>query len=179
MKLVLVSVGVLVALASPCDAQTSGEADAPTPPALAGLYACTNVADNAARLACFDAAAATMLAAQADGSLVAVDRQQVEAVRRESFGFELPSIGSLLPSFNSDRDDGDQHVELQVDRLVRGPSDRTTFLMTDGQEWTQTETRSTHNVRPGDMVRIRRAALSGFMLVSPRGGAAHRVRRQR
>jgi hypothetical protein len=33
-------------------------------------------------------------------------------------------------------------------------------------------------VHVGDIITIRRAALGSFMLISPRGGAGHRVRRE-
>ena len=56
------------------------------------LLDCRKLADSAARLACYDKAAATMDQAEAKGDIVVVDREQARKVRRQAFGFTLPSI---------------------------------------------------------------------------------------
>jgi hypothetical protein len=170
------ALGAVLSFWAPAMAQ---EAETPpTPDALSALYACAEVSDDAARLACFDGATARMRAAQDSGDLVAVDRSQVETMQRESFGFNLPSISSLLPSLTSDRSEPPQlQVELEVERLIQNPNGRFTFVMSDGQQWTQVESTPVRNVRAGDAVTIRRAALGSYLLISERGGASVRVRR--
>ena len=44
------------------------------------------------RLACFDAAAARLDEAEKKGDIVVVDRRQAQEVRRQAFGFTLPSL---------------------------------------------------------------------------------------
>lgn len=150
--------------------------DAPTPDspeALNQLYACAAVAEDAARLACYDSAAGRLRQEQTEGRLVAIDRVQAEALQRESFGFELPSLASLMPRLGGDSEE----VEAQVSRLIGQSNGAVTFVMNDGQRWTQIESRSARNVRPGDTVHIRRAALGSYMLVAEHG-PSHRVRRE-
>src|SRR4051812_518751 len=70
-----------------------------TAPAAAGharlmdqLAGCAEVSERDARLACYEAAAAALKDAEHRGDPVIVDRAQADAVRRQSFGFNLPSL---------------------------------------------------------------------------------------
>ncbi|WP_421792332.1 hypothetical protein [Hyphobacterium sp.] len=58
------------------------------------ILVCQQISDQSSRLACFDAAAAR-LSAERDNGLVGVYRQDIEAVERDAFGFDLPSMPSL------------------------------------------------------------------------------------
>ena len=51
------------------------------------------VADNAERLACFDKAVGTIVAASDSDDLRIVDREEVRETRRKLFGFALPDLG--------------------------------------------------------------------------------------
>lgn len=62
---------------------------------LGDVYACADVPGDAARLACFDAAVASLRSAQDEGELVAVSREEINEVRRDAFGFNLPSLPRL------------------------------------------------------------------------------------
>ncbi|MCA3730326.1 MAG: hypothetical protein INF03_12320, partial [Phenylobacterium sp.] len=61
------------------------------------LLSCRSVRADADRLACFDRASASLAEAEAGGALVVMDRAKVEAVRRQAFGFSIPSIADLMP----------------------------------------------------------------------------------
>jgi hypothetical protein len=161
---------LVVASAGAAGAQTT------RPEELTQAYACRSIPDVAERVACYDRAIDQILAAEQQGRFVAVDRGQVEAVERESFGFDLPSIASLIPGRSAE--DDLQRLQLEVERVVTLGDGRRLFVMTDGQRWAQVDGASAHNVRAGDSVTVRRAALGTFLLASERGGAAHRVRRQ-
>jgi len=145
-----------------------------TPEVLDRVYQCTSVTNDAERLICYDSAITSLRSAEAQGEIVAVDRRRVEEVQRESFGFNLPNLSRLLPAAG---DTELENVETQVERVASAGEGRYRFILANGQRWTQAETRSVYNVRAGDTVTIRRAALGSYMLVSERGGAAHRVRR--
>lgn len=166
---------VASSIAVPAFAQTAPSAPAPTPEAMNRLYNCTAISEDAARLACFDEATARLRNAQAEGSLVAVDQGQLETLRRESFGFSLPSIANLLPSRS---EDVQEEVSVEVANVIRRGDGHSIFVMSDGQRWVLLESSAARNVRAGDTVRIRRAALGSFLLISSRGGAALRVRRE-
>lgn len=153
-----------------------GEAAAQRPATpLSPIYACANQTDDAARLQCYDQAVTQLRAAEQTGQVLAVDREQVAALERESFGFQLPSLSSMLPNFNG-APQQIERVETQVERVLSLADGRHTFVLANGQSWTQIEPRSASNVRAGDTIAIRRATLGSFML-SPERGAAHRVRR--
>lgn len=166
----------MAAAAGSASAQSS---ETPPPSAeVEALYACAQIADDAARLACYDGATARMRQAQTEGRFVAVDRAQVETMQRESFGFSLPSIANLMPRLGGGDDAGLESVALEVERIYGRSDGHAVFVMTNGQRWEQVDTRSPRNIRPGDTVTVRRASLGSFMLVGTRGGTAHRVRRQ-
>ncbi len=118
-----------------------------------------------------------MRQAEAEGQLVAVDRGQAEELERESFGFRLPSLSRLLPSMDGGDRDLD-NVEMTVARVRALANGYHAFVMENDQVWAQVEPQGVRNVRAGDTVRIERAALGSFRLISPRGGAGHRVRRE-
>jgi hypothetical protein len=80
----LLSAAIASALAPAALARQSDPVD--------GVLACRGIADIETRLACFDAAAATLAAARDGGDIVIVERDDVEAVERDSFGFNLPSL---------------------------------------------------------------------------------------
>lgn len=175
MRLVVIVASTLVITFAPiASAQTS-----PTQPQPLGeVFACADVLGEAERLQCFDEAVGRLRTAEAQGRVVAVDREQVTALERESFGFNLPSVSALFGR-RSAAIEGEHvdRLEMQVERIVRLANGRHKFVMADGQAWVQIEARSASNVDPGDTIVIRRAALGSYML-SPTHGAAHRVRRE-
>lgn len=144
------------------------------PQALTDVYACAATTDNTARLACYDAAVGRLRSAEQEGRVVAVDREQVANLERDAFGFSLPSISGLLRGERNT--EAVANIDMQVERIARLGDGRSRFIMTNGQTWAQIEPQSTSNVRPGDTITIRRAALGSFVL-SPVRGALHRVRR--
>ncbi len=91
----LISAGTLIA------AWSAGAGVAPAaaqePVRLDPLLACREIDDAQARLACFDREAAA-LAGDGGAELVVVDVAEVEAVERDSFGLELPSLPRLSMS---------------------------------------------------------------------------------
>jgi hypothetical protein len=164
-------------LATVSVAAASAQERVAPPEALADVYACAATADDAARLACYDAAVGRLRTAEQEGRVVAVDREQVATLERESFGFSLPSLDSLLPRrANAAAPEAIERVELIIARIVRRADGRHHIVMANGQTWAQIEPQSASNLEVGDTITIRRATLGSFML-SPQRGAAHRVRR--
>ncbi|WP_306015356.1 hypothetical protein [Oceanicaulis sp. MMSF_3324] len=62
-------------------------------PDLQAVIACSNITEDAARLACYDEAVAPLTDISDD--LVVVNRSEVEAVEQDGFGLELPSLPNL------------------------------------------------------------------------------------
>jgi hypothetical protein len=156
------------------------QTDAPhqeQPQVLTDVFACANTPDDVARLACYDAAVGRLQQAQQQGQVVSIDRERATALQRESFGFTLPNLARLLPSLGGAGSEV-ARMESEISRVIERPDNRHTFVLANGQTWTEVEPQSAFNVRVGDSITIRRAAFGSFMLISSRGGAAHRVRRE-
>lgn len=157
-------------------AMTAAQEPAPQDPEqLQRLLACRAVTGTTARLACFDAAAGALEAAHRDGSLVVVDRAQMDRARRDTFGLDLPALPRLFGSRA-----GPELIEVETTLVgaSRNPRDEWTFRLADGSTWMQIDSGSAQfRNRPGQPVRIRRAALGSF-LMTVGGSRAIRVRRQ-
>ena len=82
---------VFMGMSFPAMAQDAGT-DSET---LNRLLACRTLSDDAARLACQDEHLASLAQATETGRVVVVERQALREVERESFGFNLPSVGRL------------------------------------------------------------------------------------
>jgi len=156
----------------------SGAAVAQTPPEtpLAPVFACADIASDQERLACYDRAVGEVRQATSAGRIVAVDREQAETLRRESFGLMLPSVFSLFSRPDGEEDSLDSNT-YSVAQILAHVDGRHTFVMGNGQRWTQVEPERSRNIRTGDDVTVRRAAAGSFMMIGTRGGSAHRVRR--
>ena len=171
MRTLLVLV-VAVAFASPVWAQTPPA----TAPVLNELYACAGITDAAGRLACYDGATARLRQAESQGQVAVVDRARAQELARESFGFQLPNLSRLLSGGGHDQPV--QNIQASVSRVMERPNGYHAFVLDNGQVWAQIEPQGVRNVRAGDSVRIQRATLGSFRLISSRGGAGHRVRRE-
>lgn len=181
MRALIVAASMLT-VAGSAAAQTTPPADATNPQVLDQVYQCAAITDDTQRLACFDTAVSRLHDAQTSGQVVAVDREQVRNINRDSFGFNLPSLASLLPHFGggprpSLSEPALDHVELQLQQVLTLADGRHKFVMTNGQVWVDLEPVRT-NARPGDTMSVRSAFAGSFMMTGSRGGAAHRVHRE-
>lgn len=151
-------------------------ADPPAPEAVTAVFACKQIAEPGARLACYDAAAARLADAQTAGEVVMIDRGGADSLRREAFGFALPSLPRLFSAGRADAPDL-REVRLEIERVSRGGDGRAIVTMRDGEVWTQIDDASSARLRPGGAVSVRRAALGSYLMDVEAGGPALRVRR--
>ncbi len=109
MKNVLSSLAAaaLVLTATPAVAQAEVKID--DSDQLEALRSCKDIAEDAARLACYDSAAGKLTEAVDSGEVQVVDKEDVKEARRGLFGFSLPKI----KLFGSDGDDGEQLEKLE------------------------------------------------------------------
>jgi len=169
----LISGLAALAAASTLSAQATPPQERPE--TLARLMACRGIAENTARLACFDTAAGALDTAERQGDLVVIDRAGVAETRRQLFGFEMPSLPRLFGPEGA--------VELEsIDSTLQSASSvgegRWVFRLADGSEWRQIDSeRVRFRNSPGQPVRVRKGALSSFLLTID-GSRAVRVRRQ-
>jgi hypothetical protein len=145
------------------------------PEQLRRLLACRAVTETAARLSCFDAAAAALETDYATGSVVVVDRDQMDRARRDTFGLDLPTLPRL---FGSRAGAELEEIETTLASARQNGREEWIFRLADGSTWIQTDSASVQfRNRPDQPVRIRRAALGSF-LMTVGGSRAIRVRRQ-
>jgi hypothetical protein len=174
----------LTGLAGVAFAQSS-PLQAPSP--LSPIYACAEKTDPVERLACFDAAVATIRGAEARSEIVTFDKQRVETVRREAFGFNMPSLPRLgLPSFGKKDGAGNplqaanEPIEEQVFAVARVSTsgDRATIYLENGQVWRLVETGELNAPRrtPYNVI-IRSASMGSFILSVEGRNKGYRVRR--
>lgn len=166
----------LMASGSPAAAQAQAQAQ-PEARAeiLQRLLDCRKEADSAARLACYDAQVAAVDQAEAKGDIVIVDREQARAVRRQAFGFTLPSM-SLFER-------GEKPEELDsVSGVIRSVGNRAgkwVVELQDGAVWVQTDNEYINrSPAPGMTVSLRRAAMGGYFM-NVDGQRAVRARREK
>jgi hypothetical protein len=141
-------------------------AAAPKPsesPLLRGLADCRRLTDDAARLRCFDAAAAALTDAAGSGKVVVVEREDVRRVRRSLFGFSLPRV----PFFSGDDSAEDAQEELTAKVAAAGPLgyDKYQLRLEGGALWQTTE--ASLGVDPpkaGDTVVIKKGPLGSYMM---------------
>lgn len=144
--------------------------------ALKQLSDCRTIADANQRLACYDAAAAAVDAAEAAGDLVVMDRNQVQTAKRSLFGFDTSALNIF------DRGDPEQrvvvdNVTLIVERAYRGEGGKWVVVMTDGQVWQQVDNTDMYKApKSGSEARIRKAALGSYFM-NIDGQTAIRARR--
>lgn len=143
------------------------------------LVRCRAVADAAARLQCFDTAAAALEQAAERRDLVVVDRAQVRESRRRLFGLALPR----LPIFGGGDDGREDEEEITtLDSTVASASQdgfaHWMVRLQDGSFWVQVDNNTLAlRPRPGQPVTVVRGALGSYMMrVNRQPGI--RVRRQ-
>jgi nucleoside phosphorylase len=169
----LISGLAALAAASTLSAQAVPPQDRPE--TLERLMACRGIADNTARLACFDTAAGALDTAQRQGDLVVIDRAGVAETRRQLFGFEMPSLPRL---FGPEGAVEIESIESTLQSASLVGEGRWVFRLADGSVWRQIDSeRVRFENRPGQAVRVRKASLGSFLLTVDDSRAV-RVRRQ-
>ena len=124
---------------------------------------CQRQTEDAARLRCYDAAAASLTAAAASGKIVVVDQEDVRKTRRSLFGFSLPK----LPFFSGDNSADDQSNELTAKIASAGPLGygKYRIKLEDGALWETTEgSMALDQPRSGDTVVIKGGPLGSYMM---------------
>jgi hypothetical protein len=139
---------------------------------------CRKLTDNAARLACYDQAAAALDQAEAKGDVVVVDREQARKVRKQAFGFTLPSISIFAKGESQEEVDNSTAWSPRPARRRRPLGDQA-----GGRRGLEPGRRrgAVQVPKPGMKVKIRKAALGSYMmdrrqpgrLQGPQGGVVH------
>ncbi|QDH35669.1 hypothetical protein [Porphyrobacter sp. YT40] len=134
---------------------------------VSALRACQGKTDDAERLACFDTAVASIVAASTEGEVRVVDREEVRETRRKLFGFALPDFGIF--GGKSDKDDAEAAEEFTTLNTtitgVRTSSGKYVLVTEEGAQW-QLDEMPARLMKPkvGQSLEIKKGALSSYFL---------------
>jgi hypothetical protein len=155
---------------------------------LSPIYACAEKTIPAERLACFDTAVAQVKAAEARSEIVTMDQPRVAAVRREAFGFRIPSFarfglggaGAAAGASASAPKPADDQIDEQdfaVARVGQAGS-RVSLVLTNGNVWNLVEDERFNAPRQTPFnVRIKSASMGSYILSVEGRNKGYRVRR--
>nr|WP_321441906.1 hypothetical protein [uncultured Hyphomonas sp.] len=142
------------------------------------VYACKEIAADTERLACYDAAVGRLKAAEEAGEVKTFTRKEVEEVKRDSFGFSIPSLPKL--AFGGKDDSGksksDELKEVTFPiQSISGKRRALVITLENGQVWEQIDDKGV-NPRGQKEARIYQAALGSYKMKLD-GGLAFRAKR--
>lgn len=163
----LLIAALLIGLTSPALAQGGNQDRQRRPQTFEALVHCRSIAEAAARLQCYDAAAAALEQAAERRDVVVVDRAQVRESRRRLFGLALPRLPIFGGGDNGHDNDDDEiaQIDSTIASAVRNDLGQWQVRLQDGGTWIQTD----FNLlavppRPGQPVVVRRGALGSYMM---------------
>jgi hypothetical protein len=172
MKITITSI-LLLAVFAIAPAVAIDDDDVARPQVYLDLVQCKNIGDGAARLVCYDAAAAKMQQAAEAKDIVILDRAEVRKTKRSLFGFLLPK----LPFFDEQEKDEFTTIETTFASVTPIGYGKYQFAIPEGGVWETTET-TQGNLREGRSIKIKRGAVGGFLMQIGNGGYV-RVKRVR
>jgi hypothetical protein len=155
----------LVAGAAAIAAAVSANA-APTPDigraaVVRALTDCRPIADDAGRLACYDKAVAALDQAESQGKVVVIDQEQAKAVRRQAFGFNLPTLNIF--NRGGKGEEGFDHLDLDIARAYHGGNGKWVFVATNEAVWRQTDSEELAlDPHAGSRLLVKNGALGSF-----------------
>jgi hypothetical protein len=156
-------------------AQGAAAAPPPSAPAVQAVIDCAKVVQNDQRLACYDAAVAAMAKAQTTGDLVAIDRAQRRAARRQAFGFTLPSLAFLD---RGEKAEEVNNLDTTITAVSRSADGKWVITVEGGAVWRQTDSNDlSKDPRVGSAAKISKGVLGAFFMNVDRQQAirVHRV----
>ncbi len=129
------------------------------------VEACRPIADNAARLACFDRAVAAMASARARGDIKVVDRNELRQVRRSLFGFAIPKLPFFGGGSDADRRSETEQKKLAAKLQSLRPIGNGFFRFSIDEPdstWESTEGSFLGDAKSGTLVKIEKGAMGAY-----------------
>jgi hypothetical protein len=125
------------------------------------LAECAKLTDTTARLACYDKAAHALDQAEAKGDVVVVDREQARKVRRQAFGFTLPSMSIFARGEKPEDVTSNQTTIVSAHKALTG---KWVMKLADGSTWSQVDlTDIPIDPKAGDKVKIHTATMGSYL----------------
>lgn len=139
------------------------------------LYACRDIVDPAARLACFDREVGELSTADTAREITFTDRDTAKKARRGLFGFSFPKLGGI---FGGDEDEV-KEIETTIRSVSIDRSGKYTLAMEDDAVWVQIDTtKLPRQPKPGQKVKIKVATMGSYFATID-GGRTIRMKRDR
>jgi hypothetical protein len=157
-----VKLGLAMALMAAMTAQAASDKPPGRAAVLQSVVDCRKLTDDAARLACYDAATSKLDEAEKSGDVVVVDKAQVREARKAAFGFNF-----RMPAFMTA---GEKPEELEkltavVASARKDPVGKWIIKLEDGAVWRQIDTAVLSNdPKKGSKVEIRTASLGSYFM---------------
>jgi len=140
---------------------------AETPASTADVYACATITDDTGRLDCYDNAVGRLKAAEDAGEVATITRDEVEQVKRDSFGFSIPSLPKLaLPKLGGGDDGQLDEIQQSVVKVRTNPYKKVIVTLENGQVWEQTDSTKifVSKKRPAETATIKSAAMGSYKM---------------
>ncbi len=164
---IIVAVFACAALVNGAHGQ-SASAGEQEPSAIRKLNECRVIADDRARLACFDTSSAELAAARESGAVAVVDRQQVRRAKRGLFGFNLSGLdifGIGKNGLAKSEQDEVSEISGRISAVTRNADGYYIITIEDGARWEQISPLTFGRApRAGSTVTIKRAALGSYKM---------------
>jgi hypothetical protein len=155
----ILAMGLLFMATAPALAKDAGKGPRAQP--FAAVLECRKVADDKARLACYDAAAGRMDEAEAKGEIVVIDKAQASQAHKEAFGLPIPSLDFITKALKPDEVD---RLEGVVRTARQGADDKWTIELEGGAVWRQISGDLLRSPRQGQKVTVRKGSIGSFLM---------------
>jgi hypothetical protein len=157
----IIAATALAALAAAGGMARPKAQDARSNALIQALSACRGVADEKARLDCYDKASTRLAEAVEKRELVVLDRQEINQTRRSLFGFSVPDI----PLFRGESGEQESNIETTIAGASALGAGKWQIRLEDGAVWQTNESRlNLADPRPGQKIVIQRGTLGNYFL---------------
>lgn len=161
-------------------AQAAPKQQQPRPEIFTNLLQCRAIADNVARLACFDRQVGAMDAAAQRDEVVVLDKSELNKTRKTLFGFSFPKLPFLGGGDDGDGDKPQEEGFSQIDSVIASARSlgygKWQIGLEDGAQWMTTEAVTGRDPKVGQKIELKRAAMGSF-IGKIEGGRAVRMKR--
>lgn len=120
---------------------------------------CRKITDAGERLACYDRSAQALDDAEKTGQVVVVDQAKAREIRRQSFGFALPSLSVLNLA---GKGEGVNRLETTIESAREIADGRFVIHTVDGATWRQVDGDLLRTPKTGQSFVITPGALGSF-----------------
>jgi len=134
---------------------------------LAKVYACSGIEKGDERLACYDAAIASLRRAEASGGLAVVSAEQVAEAERQAFGLGPATLADVTRNAAptaAPKMEAPDTLQVTIASAVKRPGGGLRFTMDNGQVWDEIDTSLGRLTGLPATAEIRKGAFGSFML---------------